>query len=49
MARDFFLFERGKEFERGLRPLYPALLSPAMDDWGLCPMYQAGEGIKGRG
>jgi hypothetical protein len=43
----FIMFERGKEFERGLRPLSPELPSPAINICGFLPVILAGEGIKG--
>jgi len=41
------MFERGKEFERGLRPLSSELPSPAINICGCLPVIPAGEGIKG--
>jgi hypothetical protein len=41
------MFERGKEYERGLRPLSPKLPSAAINIPGLLPTLLAGEGIKG--
>jgi hypothetical protein len=41
------MFERGKEFERGLRPLSSILPSPVINIYGFLPMILAGEGIKG--
>jgi hypothetical protein len=41
------LFKRGKEFERGLRPLSPELPFPAIKICGLISVVLAGEGIKG--
>jgi len=38
------MFERGKEFERGLRPLSPELPSLAISICGFLPMILAGEG-----
>jgi hypothetical protein len=43
----FIIFERGREFERGLCPLSPELPSPAINICGLLPVLLAGEGIKG--
>jgi hypothetical protein len=42
----FIMFERGKEYERGLRPLSTQLPSPAINTRGLLTMISAGEGIK---
>jgi len=41
------MFERGKEFERGLRPLSLELPSTAINIYGISPVILAGEGIKG--
>jgi len=41
------MFERGREFERGLRPLSSRLPSPAINSCGFLLAFQAGEGIKG--
>jgi hypothetical protein len=41
------MFERGKEFERGLRPLSLKLPFPAINTCGFLPTLPAGEGIKG--
>jgi hypothetical protein len=41
------LFERGKEFERGLRPLSSKLPSPAINIFEDLSMSPAGEGIQG--
>jgi hypothetical protein len=43
----YLLFERGREFERGLRPLSPQLPSPAINIFKQRSMYPAGEGIQG--
>jgi hypothetical protein len=43
------MFERGKELERGRSPLSPRLPFPANNIYGFIQVYQAGEGIKGRG
>jgi hypothetical protein len=43
------MFERGREFERGRSPLSPELPSPAIDIFGILPVFPAGEGIKGLG
>jgi hypothetical protein len=41
------VFERGREYERGLRPLSLELPSPAINICGFLSMSLAGEGIKG--
>jgi len=41
------MFERGEEFERGLRPLSPELPSPAINICDFLPVILAGEGTKG--
>jgi len=41
------LFERGREYERGLRPLSPELPSPAINVFEDLSMSLAGEGTKG--
>jgi len=41
------MFERGKELERGLRPLSFKLPSPAINTCGLLPVILAGEGVRG--
>jgi len=41
------MFERGKEFERGLRPLSPELPFPSINIYGFLQLILAGEGIKG--
>jgi len=38
------MFERGKELERGLRPLSSELPSPAINACGLLPVLLVGEG-----
>jgi hypothetical protein len=38
------LFERGRDFERGLRPLSLTLPSPAINIYEFLPMFPAGEG-----
>jgi hypothetical protein len=43
----FPMFERGKELERGRSPLSPELPSPAINIYGVLPVFPAGEGIKG--
>jgi hypothetical protein len=42
----FIMAKRGREFERGLRPLSLKLPSPANMNTGFT-MFQAGEGIQG--
>jgi hypothetical protein len=41
------MLKRGREFERGLRPLSPELPSPARINPGYITTFQAGGGIKG--
>jgi hypothetical protein len=41
------MFERGREFERGLRPLSLILPSPTINICGFVPVILAGGGIKG--
>jgi hypothetical protein len=41
------MFKRGRDFERGLRPLSPELPSPAVNICGFLSVILAGEGIKG--
>jgi hypothetical protein len=43
----FIMFEKGREFERGLHPLSSKLPSLAINNCGLLPVSPAGEGIKG--
>jgi len=39
------LFERGRNFERGIRPLSLTLPSPAINIYEFLPMFPAGEGF----
>jgi len=41
------MFDRGKEFERGLRPLSSSLPSPATNIYDDLSTLLAGEGIQG--
>ena len=43
LSRANLLFERGRNFKRGLRPLSLTLPSPAINNYEFLPMFPAGE------